>query len=360
MEPNKRANVLTKIKNNVETSDRDRNARTITAPTHQWMLPRGDIQHNPYVPPAPTVEQRVDIDADEQRVAHPITRITDAPPIITAPNPTAPRKLKMTARTHSRLTRRNIPGSTPHIVNTEKRRHVEPPTTPTPPTTGPRRSPRKLTDPASTTPRKVRFIPIAGGIRARNIISQEAVNFLTECVWEKSPDLYTPTKLRPNKNTTSTFDFQQVAMPMVHPTTGETISSYKRLMHDPATAEIWQTAFGKDFGGMAQGDTKTGQKGTNSIFVMTHNKIKMIPRTQTITYARVVVDFCPQKFDPHRIRITAGGNLINYPGELSTRTADLTTSKLMWNSVLSTEGAKYMCLDIKNSIYRRRSIDTSL
>jgi hypothetical protein len=27
--------------------------------------------------------------------------------------------------------------------------------------------------------------------------------------------------------------------------------------------------------------------------------------------------------------------------------ADHTTSKLMWNSVLSTEGAKYMCLDIK-------------
>jgi hypothetical protein len=43
----------------------------------------------------------------------------------------------------------------------------------------------------------------------------------------------------------------------------------------------------------------------------------------------------------------AGGNLINYPGELTTKT-DLTTSKLMWNSVLSTKGAKYMCLDIKN------------
>jgi hypothetical protein len=36
------------------------------------------------------------------------------------------------------------------------------------------------------------------------------------------------------------------------------------------------------------------------------------------------------------------------PGELLMRTADLTTSKLMWNSVLSTAGAKYMCLDIKN------------
>ena len=52
--------------------------------------------------------------------------------------------------------------------------------------------------------------------------------------------------------------------------------------------------------------------------------------------------------DPHHIRITAGGNLINYPGKLTSRTADLTTSKLMWNGVLSTKGAKYMCLDIKN------------
>jgi hypothetical protein len=119
-------------------------------------------------------------------------------------------------------------------------------------------------------------------------------------------------------------------------------------MHDPDTAKIWQKAFGKDFGGMVQGDEKMGQKGTDSIFVMTHDEIKLIPRTQTITYARVVVDFCPQKANLHRICITAGGNLINYPGELSTRTANLNTSKLMWNSVLSTEGAKYICLDIKN------------
>jgi hypothetical protein len=119
-------------------------------------------------------------------------------------------------------------------------------------------------------------------------------------------------------------------------------------MNDPATMEIWQTAFGKDFGGMAQGDNKTGQKGTNAIFVMTHEEILLIPADRTITYVRIVVDFRPQKADPHRIRITAGGNLINYPGELTTRTAYLTTFKLMWNSVLSTKGAKYMCLDKKN------------
>ncbi len=43
-------------------------------------------------------------------------------------------------------------------------------------------------------------------------------------------------------------------------------------MNDPATAETWQTVFGKDFGGMTQGDNKTGQKGMNAMFVMTHNK----------------------------------------------------------------------------------------
>ena len=43
-----------------------------------------------------------------------------------------------------------------------------------------------------------------------------------------------------------------------------------------------------------------------------------------------------------------GGNLIDYPYELTTRTADLTTTKLMWNSVISTPGAKYACGDIGN------------
>jgi hypothetical protein len=122
-------------------------------------------------------------------------------------------------------------------------------------------------------------------------------------------------------------------------------------MHNSATAEVWQTAFGKDFGGMAQGDEKTGQKGTNSIFVMKHAEIKQAYADKvTFTYAKIVVHFRPQKKNPYRIRITAGGNLLTYKGNVSTRTADLSTLKLLWKSILSTDGAKYMCLDIKISI----------
>ena len=105
---------------------------------------------------------------------------------------------------------------------------------------------------------------------------------------------------------------------------------------------------------MAQGGDKTGQKGTNSVFVMTHKEIDNAKAAgHKWTYARVVVDYRPQKEDPNRIRIAVGGNLITYRGNTSTRTANLTTSKLLWNSVLSTEGAHYMCLDIKTSTSRQ-------
>jgi hypothetical protein len=125
-------------------------------------------------------------------------------------------------------------------------------------------------------------------------------------------------------------------MAMIHPVTGEHITSYRKLMQDPATAEVWMTAFGKDFGGMCQGDDKTNTISTNAIFVMKPKNIPNIPKNQPPTYAKVVVAYHPQKDDPYQIRITAGGNLINYPGELTTRTADMTTAKLHWNSVLST------------------------
>ena len=129
-------------------------------------------------------------------------------------------------------------------------------------------------------------------------------------------------------------NFAHFVLLMVHPTTGESISSYKRLMNDPETAEVFQTAFGKDFGRMGQGDNKTGQKGTTSVFVMTHNEIDIAKAAgHTWTYARIVVDYRTQKEDPNRIRIAVGGNLIIYKGNTSTQTANLTTSKLLWNSV---------------------------
>ena len=104
---------------------------------------------------------------------------------------------------------------------------------------------------------------------------------------------------------------------------------------------------------MAQGDNKTGTKGKDCIFVMTRDEIKaMFARDKIPTYARIVVDFRQQKEDPNRVRITVGGNLIQYAGNLTIRTADLTVTKMVWNSVVSTPGAKYAAFDVGDFILR--------
>jgi hypothetical protein len=46
--------------------------------------------------------------------------------------------------------------------------------------------------------------------------------------------------------------------------------------------------------------------------------------------------------------MTVGGNLIDYPGKVSTRTADISTVKCLVNSTVSTLGAKLMAIDLKN------------
>ena len=102
----------------------------------------------------------------------------------------------------------------------------------------------------------------------------------------------------------------------------------------------------KEFGRLAQGWKDT--KGTNTIEFMSHEEIAKIPKGKIVTYARIVVDFRPQKEDPNRVRVTAGGNLIDYPHKLTTRTADLTTTKIMWNSTIFTKGARYAASDAKN------------
>ena len=50
------------------------------------------------------------------------------------------------------------------------------------------------------------------------------------------------------------------------------------------------------------------------LFVMGLDDIRNIPKYWTVMYARIVVYHQPQKDDPNRVRMTAGGNLIKYLG----------------------------------------------
>jgi hypothetical protein len=125
-----------------------------------------------------------------------------------------------------------------------------------------------------------------------------AINILTLQEQASFSTIHTPRALM--KYAKLPINFGHYANPMVYPVTGKTISSYKKLMHDPATAKVGQTAFGRDFGSTAQGDNKTGQKGMNAMFIMTHNEIAHAQAANKFfTYDNPVVDYRPQKELPH-------------------------------------------------------------
>ena len=120
-------------------------------------------------------------------------------------------------------------------------------------------------------------------LRNNRIISQEAINNLIMDNLIDDMTNFTPMNLCPPPS--PPINYKHYAMPMIHPTTRELISSYKRLVNDPNTVEVWMTAFGKDFGGISQGDNKTSQKGTNVMFVMSPQDIPNILEDCVVTYA---------------------------------------------------------------------------
>ena len=57
---------------------------------------------------------------------------------------------------------------------------------------------------------------------------------------------------------------------------------------------------------------------------------------------------CHQKRRKRTTRFTVGCNCIVYPGAVATPTADMLVTKLLFNSVISTKGARFMTIDISD------------
>ena len=60
------------------------------------------------------------------------------------------------------------------------------------------------------------------------------------------------------------------------------------------------------------------------------------------------MEYCPEKSDPYRTRLTVGGDRVNYPGDFITPTVILTTVKLLLNRIVSTLDVHFMTIDIKD------------
>jgi hypothetical protein len=85
--------------------------------------------------------------------------------------------------------------------------------------------------------------------------------------------------------------------------------------------------------------------GTDTCFF---NKLTNIPKDRKITYGKIVCDCKPHKKEKERVRLTVGGDRLDYSGDVTTSMADITTLKILVNNTLSTEDAAMMMMDIKN------------
>ena len=118
----------------------------------------------------------------------------------------------------------------------------------------------------------------------------------------------------------------------IDPTTGASLE-YGHLIKGP-TKSIWENSFANEIGRLAQGVGTRMPSGTNTIFFIPKDKV---PAGRTVTYGIIVDEIRPQHSETHCTRLTVGGNLINFPGDVTTPTEDLITAKLIFNSVLSTK-----------------------
>ena len=113
-------------------------------------------------------------------------------------------------------------------------------------------------------------------------------------------------------------------------TTGESLE-YRHLFKGPTKA-IWENSFANEICRLAQGFGTRMLSGTNIISFIPKDKI---PAGRTVTYGIIEAEIRPQKAETHRTRLTVGGNLIRFPGDVTTPTAYLITAKLIFNSVSS-------------------------
>ena len=109
---------------------------------------------------------------------------------------------------------------------------------------------------------------------------------------------------------------------------------------------IWWNAVGNEFGRLAQG---IGNRVISSDTIDFISKSE-VPAGHKITYANFICDHRPLKSEPYRVRITVGGDRLEYEPDAGSPAASLVETKLTINSTISDahRGARFMSADLKD------------
>jgi hypothetical protein len=126
---------------------------------------------------------------------------------------------------------------------------------------------------------------------------------------------------------------------------------YQHLIANPKTRATWTHSYGNKLGWLAQ-EIPGQVMGTNTIFFIPKDKVPHA-RAKDVMYGLITCLIRPKKTnDPNQTRLgtrlVTGGDRVHYPCNAGTPTADLLIVKLLINSMISTPGARFFTIDIKN------------
>jgi hypothetical protein len=141
---------------------------------------------------------------------------------------------------------------------------------------------------------------------------------------------------------TNHWSQQHFANAVVHPVTGNQME-YMAIMKDPYLQPLWKRGFGNEAGRLFQGIRDI--PGTYTCFFV---ELTNISKDRKITYSKIVCDYKPHKKEKEQVRLTVGGNRLDYSGDVATSTSNITTFKILIKSTLSTKYTAMMMMDIKN------------
>ena len=132
---------------------------------------------------------------------------------------------------------------------------------------------------------------------------------------------------------------------MLDPDTGQLLK-YRQLLRHPKFKETWSISAANEFGRLAQG-IKGRVKATDTIKFIKKSEIPP-DRLKDVTYLKFVCMVRTEKDEPNRTRATFGGNLMHYPYDVGTPTANLLLIQIFLNSVITIKGARFATADLSN------------
>ena len=108
---------------------------------------------------------------------------------------------------------------------------------------------------------------------------------------------------------------------------------------------IWNNSTSRELGRLSNG--WRNEKGNEALEFI---PISEVPKGEPVTYANMVCDIRHHKEDKYRVRLTVGGDRLEYFFETAAPAASLLEAKLIINSTISqsAKNARFMTLDIKD------------